>query len=1711
MKIMRKLRKAWERNRPELMRTLSAAGIALTILASSPTAYAIPQGGEVTAGQGDINQNGSNMTITQTTDKLALDWQSFNIGQNESVHFNQPSFSSIALNRILGNDPSQIFGRLSANGQVFLTNPNGVLFGRTAQVDVGGLVASTLHLSDSDFLAGRYVFQHHNGSTGSVINQGNIMAGDRGYVALLGPQVQNEGVIVARQGTVALAGGEQVTLDMQGDGVINLAVDQGTMNAQAVNKNLIQADGGQVVMTAKAVDSLIESVVNNEGIIQAHGLAEKNGRIVLDGGNGLVQHSGILDTTGKGEGQTGGYIAVTGRRVGLLGNAVIDASGDTGGGQIYVGGGWQGKEPTIRNADAVVMSKNAIIQADAIKQGNGGTVVLWSNNYTGFFGNITAKGGVNGGNGGNVETSSHNNLQAAGHVDASALNGRSGNHLLDPYDVKIVEQDTSVDMAWDYDSNANTDIYIPASESSIIRASDITNELDSGTNVMITTNSNGGGQYGDISVLANINRFGSNEATLTLQANGGIYIGGSATGGYSGPVGITSANGKLNIVLHTNYGSNANGGVKIHEGSKIETHGGNVTIGGGNNPLTDYAVGSSQGSRLAASGLWLCSENYDGKGMAGAKIDAQGGNIIVHGKPRPFGGSDGIWIGNGAVLTSNGGSIELYGNNNTDYSGDGVNIQGTVSGNSVLIEGESKTATYGGVSVSGGTISGGTVNIIGRVTGSSYVNGINIYDSNITAGNGGLNMNGSAVGSITGAGIYMPKAQISSNGNIRITGNASNEGSGNEGFNQGVVIGDSYWGNTTTNIQTTAGNIIIKGVGGTSAGTYNEGLIIDTGSSVKNTGTGAITIEATAGGNSVGALISGTVQANNSAITVKTDVGDVRLDAGAAISSNANSNAVIIAPATGYNFINNAGNTSLSAINGRWIVYSNKESDTQTGGLSADNTVAGKSYNELLPTDSSMPTGNVFVYKIGNKYLIITANNIEVIYGESIPAYQYILTDSVTQTTISNDALTSTPTLSISGCSGNVGDYTINVDASGVGIDSNYSGYMLSTSSGILTIKPRPIIITPNSGQSKVYGNPDPELTYTVGNGNGTTGNSLVGSDILVGKLSYTGVNVGNYAMNLGNLNNSNYNITLAANPVTFAITPRPLTITAVGQTKTYDGGLTATAIPTYSGLVGSDTLSGLSEAYIDKNAGSNKTLRVTGYVVNDGNSGGNYTVTTVDNSNGVITPKVLSISGLTVNDKVYNGDIDAVLNGSATLLGLLGTDNVSLTGTTTGEFANKNVGENKIVTIHGMNLVGADAQNYNLGTITATGRITPASLTITAVGQTKTYDGGLTATAIPTYSGLVGSDTLSGLSEAYIDKNAGSNKTLRVTGYVVNDGNSGGNYTVTTVDNTTGDINPAVLIVKANDNNKIYNGLAYSGGNGISYSGFVNNETSAELGGTLRYGGTAQGAVNPGSYTITPSGLTSNNYIINFVDGNLTITPVVSSDNQYQTVVTTVTNQISNTQIMSNMSVVNSPGISEQSSSSLPAGVEMRNGGVTMPSISDSAPSINSFSSGQISLTTGNGFANRITVTESNGALTVSRSGNNVSSPVSQESRGISIISVGEQSAPVVGTYQVNYSSNSLTVVASAEKASWVIPAERPENAASGTFRLTGADGTTAEFKVVYADGAISIKPANQLAVELVKDQETADRLLAATGMLAVEEQLGVPIDKISAIYIHR
>ena len=301
----------------------ASSTVVLAAPPNPPAPTQLPTGARVVAGTANISQAGATLAIQQSTERVAIDWQSFNIGASAAVAFSQPSASAIALNRVQGVDPSQLFGRLSANGRVFLLNPNGILFAPGAQVDVGGLLASTLAMSADDFMSGRYLLRG-DGAGGTITNAGTLRALPQGYVALIAPRVVNDGTIDASRGTAALVAANAATVDFMADGLIRIRVDEGALNAEIANRGAIGAAGGAVLLTAKGLQGLGRAVVNNSGIIEARTLENRNGTITLlgDMAAGTVMVGGVLDASAP-NGGDGGFIETSAANVRIADEARV--------------------------------------------------------------------------------------------------------------------------------------------------------------------------------------------------------------------------------------------------------------------------------------------------------------------------------------------------------------------------------------------------------------------------------------------------------------------------------------------------------------------------------------------------------------------------------------------------------------------------------------------------------------------------------------------------------------------------------------------------------------------------------------------------------------------------------------------------------------------------------------------------------------------------------------------------------------------------------------------------------------------------------------------------------------------------------------------------------------------------------------------------------------------------------------------------------------------------------------------------------------------------------------------------------------------------------------------------------------------------------------------------------------------------------------------
>ncbi|MEJ2646143.1 MAG: filamentous hemagglutinin N-terminal domain-containing protein, partial [Gammaproteobacteria bacterium] len=642
-------------------------------------AFASPQGGAVIAGQGTIGQpDGSTTVIRQQSNSLAIDWRSFDLAAGDRVRFEQPSSSAAVLNRVLSQRPSQILGSIQANGRVFLINPAGIIFGAGARVNVGSLVASSLGMSTSDFMAGNYRFQSPAGQDGGlVVNRGVIQAATGGSVSLIGGAVANQGAIVADYGYVNLGAGRQAVLDFGGDGLMGFQVSGKVLSNAAGVKSAVSNSGtitaGEVVLSGQAAADVFTQAVNNQGVVRAGRIDDSGGTIRLAAAGAGAVNTGTLDASATAAGQhggsvvmvgpevsqdgvvradaangdagtvtvqaadqavlggdsltsarsvsggTGGTVQVLGAKVGLFDQASIDVSGAQGGGTALVGGNARGQGP-LPNASYAFMSSGASIDANANSTGHGGHVVIWSNDATRAYGRIAARGGDAGGDGGLIETSGHY-LDVSGlRADAGAPQGMAGNWLLDPYDVEIVSSGGTAATK----VTGTTATWTASTSPTQINASDIVTELEAGTNVTIQTNgaTPAGTDAGTITVGAAIApTMSTSAATLSLDAASDITIqtGAAITASGANPLNVTlsSAGGAIT----TSSAITTNNGTLTMNGGGAVTIAANLDAGTGTVGIDTGGTGSITGAgTITAANLNL--QTVSGTGAVGSSSAA---------------------------------------------------------------------------------------------------------------------------------------------------------------------------------------------------------------------------------------------------------------------------------------------------------------------------------------------------------------------------------------------------------------------------------------------------------------------------------------------------------------------------------------------------------------------------------------------------------------------------------------------------------------------------------------------------------------------------------------------------------------------------------------------------------------------------------------------------------------------------------------------------------------------------------------------------------------------------------------------------------------------------------------------------------------------------------------------------------------------------------
>ena len=519
--------------------------VTLFLTALNGTVLAAPEGGNIVDGSGSIDKQGNKTTVTQNSQNLVVDWDSFNVGKTEHVHFEQQNTTDSALNRIYDSRPSEIWGQLTGKGNIWLLNPNGVIFSKTAKVSTGGLVAAGLWMDSQDFMSGRYVLNNSRG-TGDVSNAGVMEAKN---IGLAGANINNSGTIRAKAGKVSLASGERITVDFAGDGLMQFVTDSVPEGTSIDHSGSIEA--GEVSISIGTANDIYGGVINTTGVITATKannaggaidlvaaeINQNDGSINADGTTGgtvaisadsSVVLSGSISARGNGglstEQSSGGSIRATADRTEVTATARIDASGETGGGEVLLGGGWQGKDASIRNAQNTEVQQGASIKANALGAGDGGTIVVWSDNTTTFYGDIEARGGEVSGDGGAAEVSGKEHLLMRGTADLRAPNGNTGKLLLDPGTVRICDGAAAGCTASGMDTFTDDGIQTMLGSANVTIATSNASTGDEDINV-----------DNDVSITWSAN-------TLSLDAGNNINLGGTLNAGTNGTLALTFGN-----------------------------------------------------------------------------------------------------------------------------------------------------------------------------------------------------------------------------------------------------------------------------------------------------------------------------------------------------------------------------------------------------------------------------------------------------------------------------------------------------------------------------------------------------------------------------------------------------------------------------------------------------------------------------------------------------------------------------------------------------------------------------------------------------------------------------------------------------------------------------------------------------------------------------------------------------------------------------------------------------------------------------------------------------------------------------------------------------------------------------------------------------------------------------------------------------------------
>jgi filamentous hemagglutinin family protein len=1418
---------------------IAALSLALAPLA----AHAGPSGGQISTGAGSISQSGLTTNITQQTKNLAINWTNFNINANETVNFAQPSASSIVVNRVLNQNPSKILGNVNANGQVYVINPSGVVFGKGAQVNVGSLVASTQNLTDANLNAGNITFSGNSANT--ITNQGSLNAANGGYVALIGSQVNNEGFINATSGTALLAAGNQVSLTLNNGSLISYNIDQGSVAALSSNTSTgtITADGGKVLLSAQAASNLSSAVVNNSGILQARTLQNVGGVIKLMGdmGVGSVKVDGTIDVSAPNGGDSG-FTETSAAHVNVADTARVSSLSTSGkNGEWLIdpvdftiaatGGNMTGAAVTAALATGAVNIQSSSGTSGTLGDMNVNDVITWAanqltlgaQNNININANMTATGtgtlsmqyglgALASGNVSTIITAATKSITLPAGLTYSTTQGSNGVSI--PWTIittlGVVNSVTGTDLQGmkgnlnlNYALGANIDatatttwagFFIPVGTDVTLGTTTFNGHFDglghTITNLKVSNAGGNGGLFGatyGASIIRNIGMVGGSITStgVGVPTTAGNLIGSAlcnltncpninnsySTGVISGTGNNVSAGGLIGYInggsISNSYATGAISGVNNNTGGSGYS-GGLAGQAYGVNFLNNYASGNVTATATAGnvnnSAGGLVGVSFSSKNI----INCHASGIVSH----LVGLSSTLGVG-GLVGTLTIGSVATISNSYAtgNVLAGGISGGGNVGGLFGYVTNSASGTTFTNIyatgNVSGGYNVGGLIGSLSSTLAVMAIN--NSYASGNATGNGGV---GGFIGANNNnAGSTMDT--VHSSGTISSSSNTGNNFYGGLiGSNAGSIISNSYSTSNlifTTGSQSNVGGLIGYSSNGTINNSYATGTI----------GNGAFL------NSYIGGLIG-----NNNLATVTNSYSSSNITAtGNAVGGFIGSNNGTIDKSYATGYISGASITTGGFIGSNGGTISNSYA---TGAISGAGLVGGFIGSNGGTINKSYSTGAVSC----------TAS----ICGGFSGMNGGIITSSYATGNVSSSYSNAAATVVGGFIGNNAGNISKNYATGTVtttgAITSQIGGFAGFSTKGVLSENYTSSKITNTAGATSVGGFIG-YLQTTVGNGHLITNNIAVGSitgptatsvggfvgnniaatptnnftSVAVPATAggFTGIQSGTGTTPASNYWNTNTAVTMLAGAGTptglttaeallkasfvgFDFTNIftqqdglsvpliksiliPVTITPLAASKVYDGTTSTPAITaTYSvtptaTLLGTLAISSVTAtnagSYTITASGQYSTQQVGGYLPTFATSA--YT----------ITKAPVTISGIAATNRTYNASTVNSLTGTPSLVGLIGTQTLALSGVVSGTLDSANAGARNVTTagVLGNGLNGGLAANYSLIQSVLPATISPASVNvtgITAVGKVYNGNTAISLTGTGAITGLV-------------------------------------------------------------------------------------------------------------------------------------------------------------------------------------------------------------------------------------------------------------------------------------------------------------------------------------------------------------------------------------